>query len=199
MTYRPFTSKRHPLIKLQTRGAPEPSSKLISFAAIVPRNEEISQLALAVVIHRPVHLDIVSFPLEHILGRAPAEPTLGPPAEDGVHVALHPADAAGIRGVPRPPGHATLANLLAPSIIQHLEGGIAGDLCAHGGGAHAGVEAVGLLGDGDAGGGEDALQFCLVGGRLSDGVDVDLLDVDAHGVDGADEIDGGIHGLGVEV
>lgn len=198
--------KRHPLINtdyrlksLQARRAPKPTPELICLDVIVPRNEEVSELALAVVLGRPVDLDAL-FTLKQILGRAPAEATLVPPAEDGVHVGPHPR--AGVPGVPGPPTHPALAaggSLLAPGVPQDLEGGVAGDLGADGGGADAGVEAVGLLGNGDAGGGEQALQPGLVGGGLADGVDVDLGDVDSQGVDGADEVDGGVHGLGVEV
>ncbi|CRJ80544.1 hypothetical protein BN1708_000292 [Verticillium longisporum] len=123
-----------------------------------------------------------------------------------MHVAPQPRHTPRIRRVAGAPRHAlaVLSARVAPvrglvGLVHDLEGRVPRDLGAHGGGRHAGVEAVGLLGDGDLDAREDALQLGLVGGGLADGVDVDLLDAHAAGDDALDDLHGGVKGLGVEV
>ncbi|KAI9158395.1 Inner kinetochore subunit cnp3 [Paramyrothecium foliicola] len=154
----------------------------------------------------PFHLDTIAFNFQHVLGGAPTEPALRAPSKDRVHIRFHPRHAAGIRRIAGAPGHAIFALGCLPSqlalahgIVHGLEGGVARNFCADGGGADAGVQAIGLLGDCNVGGGEEGLELGLVSRRLADGVDVDLADVDTQFVDATDQSDCCIHGLRVEV
>lgn len=173
------------------------------------RHEKVRYAArFAVVIGRPLHLDTGAFGLEHVLCRAPAKSAFRAPAKDGMHVGAQPARAAAVRRIPGAPGHVALVIDVAVSLVigrilavfvQGFEGHVAGDLGADRRRADAGVQAVGLFRDRHPGRGEDALQLGLVGGGRADGVDVNLLDVDAARVDALDELDGRVHGLRVEV
>jgi hypothetical protein len=199
------------LESLESSRRSKPSAQLIRVLFPTSVGEEIGQPSCAFVfIQRPLYLDS-ALTVKHILGRPPTEPTLWAPAKHGMHVPLQPRHAPRIGRIPRAPTRlldflllltAALGHLLIggrPRLVQDLEGGIPRHLGAHGGGADARVQAVGLLGDGDLDGGEDALQLLLVGGGLADGVDVDLLEVDPPREDALDQLDGGVHGLGVEV
>ena len=84
-------------------------------------------------------------------------------------------------------------------LIADLKRSVPGYFGADGCSRHTRVKGICLLSHSDVSRGEDSFEFLLVYLWFSDRVNVDFCNVDALCEDLFDELDGCVHGLGVEV